>query len=265
MRTIAVLAWVATTLFISPAFTSAQDDEEEADEGGGDIDELMSGDPERPAKEPDAEEDTDDAEEKAPAPDGELGEATDDERPPGDEPSAPDAPPELEGEPEDAGGHPKPLSVGILIGGGFSLEGGSNSANPWGLGLGLRGGYNLNDFYLGAGFAYYLGETVTVSRPTVSGSTREEDVSYNQWQLGVEAGYDIHAGSVLVLRPEFGLGFASVSGVTSQTSVFISPGLAVLFDVSPGFFLGVDARYQLVATEISISGMAVLGTLGMRF
>jgi hypothetical protein len=207
MRTLAVLALLVTTLFASPALTSAQEEEEEGEEQGDDMDALMSGDPERPAKEPDAEEQAED--EEAP-PGDELGQGADDERPPGDEPSAPEEPVAADPDADAASsGHPNPLSAALLLGMGFSVE--------------------------------------------------------NLLQFGVEAGYDIHAGSTVVLRPQFGIGFAVVSGVQDQTSVFIAPGLSVLFEVSPKFFLGVEGQYQLVATELSISGIVALANIGMRF
>jgi hypothetical protein len=43
----------------------------------------------------------------------------------------------------------KPISVGLLLGYGIGLEDGPN---PWGLGFGLRGGYNLDAIYLGVRF-----------------------------------------------------------------------------------------------------------------
>ncbi len=263
MRTLAVLALLVTMLFASPALTSAQEDEEEGEEQGDDMDALMSGDPERPAKEPDAEEQAED--EEAP-PGDELGQGADDERPPGDEPSAPEEPVAADPDADAASsGHPNPLSAALLLGMGFSVETGSNDVNPWGFGLGLRGGYNLNDFFLGARFVYHLGETVQVTRFGTTGNQRMEDVTANLLQFGVEAGYDIHAGSTVVLRPQFGIGFAVVSAERDQTSVFIAPGLSVLFEVSPKFFLGVEGQYQLVATEISISGIVALANIGMRF
>jgi len=262
MRTIAVLALLATTLFASPALTSAQEEEEE--EQAGDVDALMSGDPERPAKEADAEEEQAEDEEAPPGDD--VGQGADDERPPGDEPSAPEEPVAVDPDAEAASsGHPNPLSAALLLGMGFSVETGNNNVNPWGFGLGLRGGYNLNDFFLGARFVYHLGETVEVTRFGTTGQQRMEDVTANLLQFGVEAGYDIHAGSTVVLRPQFGIGFAVVSAERDQTSVFIAPGLSVLFEVSPKFFVGVEGQYQLVATEIAISGIVAMANIGMRF
>jgi hypothetical protein len=228
------------------------------------MDALMSGDPERPAKEPDAEEEQAEDEEAPPGDD--VGQGADDERPPGDEPTAPEEPVAADPDAEAASsGHPNPISAALLLGMGFSVETGSDDVNPWGFGLGLRGGYNLDDFFIGARFVYHLGETVEVTRFGTLGEPRMEDVTANLLQFGVEAGYDIHAGSTVVLRPQFGIGFAVVSGERDQTSVFIAPGVSVLFEVSPKFFVGVEGQYQLVATEISISGIVALANIGMRF
>jgi hypothetical protein len=263
MRTFAVYALAVATLFCSPAITSAQDEEaEEVEEEGSDIDDLMSSDPERAEPEPEAEQDGD---EGAPAEsaDESLG-LSDDERPPGDEPSAEEEPEDTEVDAEASSGGPdRPLSVGVLAGAGFGLE--SGAADPWGLGFGVRGGYNLGGFYIGGRFVYYLGETTTVVNPAFGGGTRTVELDANLWELGVEAGYDIRAGEVVVIRPGLGVGFAGVSGNRTQTAAFIAPGLSLLFDVAPGFFLGLDTRYQLVATEISISGLTLLANVGMRF
>src|SRR5258706_11784715 len=79
-------------------------------------------------------------------------------------------------------------SVGALLGYGFK--------DGVGLGLGVRGGYTLPmNLYLGATFVYHLGK---------SQSTPVGDVSVNIFYLGVEGGYDISAGPVVV-RPYLGL------------------------------------------------------------
>src|SRR5688572_5655094 len=92
-----------------------------------------------------------------------------------------------------ASGPAKPISAGLLLGYGISLEDGPNG---WGLGFGLRGGYNLDAIFLGARFVYYLGESQDV--PAGIASTIE--VSFNIWELGIEGGYDIDAGGAII-RP----------------------------------------------------------------
>jgi hypothetical protein len=258
MRTFAVAAIAAATLFC-PLAASAQDDEEEAteeEEGDEDMDALMASDPER--AEPKAEEAEDD--EAPPAEPGEQG--GDDERPPGGEEPAESEPKEAAEEVEDSGGPAKPISIGVLAGYGLALDDG---ANPWSAGFGLRGGYNIGGFYVGARFVYHVGETVTELRGSFAGDTSEVEVSANLWELGAEAGYDIRAGEIVVIRPELGVGLASVSANNTQTVGYIAPGLALLFDVSPGFFLGIDARYAYVGTTLGESGLGFFANLGLRF
>ena len=80
-------------------------------------------------------------------------------------------------------------SAAALLGWGFR--------DPAGFGLGLRGGYTLPmNVYLGATLVYHLGKS-----DTIAGT----DVGANMYLLGVEGGYDIMAGPVVV-RPFLGLG-----------------------------------------------------------
>lgn len=166
---------------------------------------------------------------------------------------------------EEAGGDgaDKPISVKLLLGYGLDLEDGSG--NPWGLGFGLGGGYNLDQIYLGARFVYYLGESTDV---TVLGMTFESTA--NIWELGIEGGYDVDLGGA-VLRPGLGLGVASFSvetnGVSaSDTNLYIAPGVGVQFDVSDSIFLGAEARFQMIfADPDMIKALTLLASGGMRF
>jgi opacity protein-like surface antigen len=157
-----------------------------------------------------------------------------------------------------ATGTAKPISLGLFAGYGISLEDGQN---PWGVGLGLRGGYNLDQIYLGARFIYYLGEST---------STPLGDASVNLWELGLEVGYDLPAGG-LTIRPALGLGLDNVSvdagfGSASKAYFYLAPGASALFDISDNMFLGVDARLQLVfADPDMIKSIVLLATFGLRF
>ena len=64
-----------------------------------------------------------------------------------------DAPAETAAPSSDAGSR---ISVGLLLGYGIGLDL-KGRPNPWGLGFGARGGYNLDQIYLGARFVFYLG------------------------------------------------------------------------------------------------------------
>lgn len=150
----------------------------------------------------------------------------------------------------------KPISVGLLLGYGISFEDGPN---PWGLGFGLRGGYNLDAIFLGARFAYYLGED-----------------DFNLWELGIEGGYDLPVGPVII-RPGLGLGIASVSVSVdlpapledideSETNPYIALGASVLYDINEQYFIGGDARLQFVLGDQGDGkALIILANGGMRF
>lgn len=93
--------------------------------------------------------------------------------------------------------------------------------NPYGLGLGLRGGVTLpSALYLGASFDYFFGESNDVI-----------DVDVSIYQLMGNVGYDLGLGP-LTLRPSLGLGLASLSvesgGLVSfeetESDFVLSPG-----------------------------------------
>ena len=157
----------------------------------------------------------------------------------------------------------KPISVGLLLGYGHDL---GEPANPWGIGFGARGGYNLGPLFLGARFVFYLGKTENVVDPF--GNPAE--ASANIWELGLEGGYDLRLGP-LALRPGAGFGVASVnadntlSGSQSETEIYVAPGVSVLIDVTRDMFVGVDGRFQLVFADETAKGVIVLANVGMRF
>ncbi len=169
--------------------------------------------------------------------------------------------------PADSSGPAKPISVSLLLGYGVSLKSGPN---PWGFGFGARGGYNLDKIYLGARFAFYLGE---------SQSTAGFKTSLNVWELGLEGGYDFDVAQGLVVRPLLNLGIASlvadvtVSGIpnvggtgsSSVTKLYLAPGAALLYDVNDTFFVGLDARFQIILASSTAEGLIFLANGGMRF
>jgi hypothetical protein len=158
----------------------------------------------------------------------------------------------------------RPISVGLLLGYGISFEDGPN---PWGLGFGLRGGYNIDAIFLGARFVYYLGE---------SEEAGGFEASINIWELGIEGGYDIPAGPV-VIRPGLGLGIANASisadlppplesQDVSETNPYIALGASVLYDINPEFFIGGDGRIQIVIGDNGDgTALIILANGGMRF
>jgi opacity protein-like surface antigen len=161
-------------------------------------------------------------------------------------------------------GPAKPVSVGLLLGYGISLEDGDG--NIWGLGLGLRGGYNIDEIFLGARFVYYLGESEDIP----GGG----EASANAWELGLELGYDIDVGGAII-RPALGLGIENftaevdagpLSGSSSEMYFYLAPGASALFDVSDDIFLGAEARFVLVFADPDVAkAITLLATGGMRF
>jgi len=165
------------------------------------------------------------------------------------------------------GGGDKPISVGLLLGYGISFEDGPNI---WGLGFGLRGGYNIDAIFLGARFVYYLGESEEVLGA---------EFSANLWELGIEGGYDIPVGPVII-RPGLGLGIANVSidveasplvaaaggGSASETNPYLALGGSVLYDIDEQFFVGGDMRLQFVFGDGGDgTALIILANGGMRF
>lgn len=163
---------------------------------------------------------------------------------------------------EDAGGgDEKPISAGLLLGYGISLESGGN---VWGLGFGVGGGYTLDmGLYLGAHFVYFLGEDPV-----------------NLWDLGLDVGYEMDVADKLTLRPQVGIGIVNVTidvptittpfgtvggGSASSSEFYLAPGAALLYDVSDSIFLGLDARLQLVLSDPMMKGITFLANGGMRF
>jgi hypothetical protein len=150
-------------------------------------------------------------------------------------------------------------SVGALLGYGFK--------DGVGLGFGVRGGYTLPmNLYLGGTFVYHLGK---------SESTPLGDITTKIYYFGVEAGYDIAAGPV-VIRPYAGVGDAtatatipgfSFGGITSPSVTASSskfgfwPGATLIYPMG-GFFVGGDARFLVVD---QFNAFSVFATAGLQF
>jgi hypothetical protein len=165
----------------------------------------------------------------------------------------------------------KPISLGLLLGFGTDL---GEDFNPWGLGIGVRGGYNLERLYLGGRFVYQFGSTVA----QVSAGLNSIDVSYNLWELSAEAGYDFPVDDQLTVRPSLVLGIVSVISSTdavvfgasgdssgSDVKLLLSPGVSLLYDINPDIFIGGDLRLPLVVGGGSIFGLAIYANGGLHF
>ena len=174
-------------------------------------------------------------------------------------------------------GPSKPISAGLLLGYGLSFEDGPN---PWSLGFGVRGGYNLERIYLGARFTYYIGASET--RVASGGGTAKFE--FNLWELGIEGGYDFAVADKLVVRPELGLGLAMAhsevtipfvpggGGSDTTGKFYLAPGATVAYDIADNIFIGADARFMLIlagsstpAGSSTVKGLTLLANGGMRF
>jgi Outer membrane protein beta-barrel domain len=160
-------------------------------------------------------------------------------------------------------GPDKKISAGLLLGYGIGFD----EVNLWGFGLGVRGGYNLNQIYLGGRFTYNFGE----SYEDVLGLT---ETTMSMWELGIEGGYDFLVAEKLWVRPELGMGVATTSidvdtdiggGSNSNSNFYLAFGASLLYDITPVFFLGVDTRLMVIIGDGSAAAMVFLANAGMRF
>lgn len=235
------------------------------EEGGGDIDSMMQSDPDRPAKaEEEGEGEAAGGDEQAGGEEKASGEqGSDDERAFREMPdeSKHKKKDEEEVAPPDPGA--KGLGIGALLGYGISLETG---ANIWSAGFGLQGNYDTGVFVIGARFVYYIGGSEEIPKIDVfQVVTGSETVTANLWELSVDLGFDIDLSPAVTLRPGLGIGFASVAvGNTSNVFGAFSPGAALLYDVSPSFYIGLDARLQIVTATQTAKGLVFLGAIGLR-
>ena len=140
-------------------------------------------------------------------------------------------------------------SAAVLLGDGFK--------DGIGIGLGARGGYTLPmNVYVGGTFIYHLGKS-------------DGPVSAHFYYFGVEGGYDLAAGPVIV-RPYLGLGDATATATvdfssiglgkqTVSTSNFAAwPGATVLYPLG-NVLLGGDARFLIVSNDNAFSLFATAG------
>jgi hypothetical protein len=161
-------------------------------------------------------------------------------------------------------------SAALLAGVGFATSSNAGDINPAGFGLGLRGGYTLPvNVYLGGTFVYHFGG---------SNNVFGVEYSYNMFYFGVEGGYDIEAGPVVV-RPYLGLGdvighvnvppvcpfgVCVGGGSESSGSFGLWPGAAVLVPID-SFFVGGDTRFVISTDNSDFSAFSLFATGGMKF
>jgi hypothetical protein len=167
-------------------------------------------------------------------------------------------------------GPAKPFSAGVLLDFGTDL---GEDSNPWGLGFGVKGGYNLERLYLGVRFVYQLGSSADVTTPGLN----TLEFTYNLWELSLEGGYDFTLRDKLTLRPSLLLGivnlivssdgpvFGGESADASDTKLLIAPGASLLYDLTDQFFVGGDLRLPLLIGGGSLVGLVFYVNGGLHF
>jgi hypothetical protein len=148
----------------------------------------------------------------------------------------------------------------------------NTTLDPYFLGLGIRGGYELdNKIFLGAGFVYHLGQSDTLTANTPGAMTAATIDAHQNYMLAyVEGGYDIWVDK-LIIRPSMwlGMGFAIVDpyltsgGVKTVSDFLFAPGLNLLYSMD-GIYLGGDARYVNVTAD-GLAGLDFFFVIGLRF
>jgi hypothetical protein len=193
------------------------------------------------------------------------------ERPPKEEEKPKAAPPPKV---EEKYGDGRRIEIGLTPGFGFKAgkANWSTTLNPYFLGLGIRGGYELDmKIFLGAGFVYHLGESFESTVNNTSGVTAGTATSRQNYMLAfAEVGYDIWVDR-LIIRPSMwlGMGFAVVDpymttpGVHTISDFMFAPGLNLIY-VLDGIYIGGDARYVAVTAD-GVQGLDFFFMIGLRF
>lgn len=133
------------------------------------------------------------------------------------------------------------LQLGLGFRYGFNLKSGPN---PFGLGIGLDGGYTLpSAVYLGGNFDYFFGEN-------------ESDSGLGQ--LAAEAGYDLGLGENFVVRPKVGAGIAFAD---SDAYFALAPGLKLMLFTS-AVSLSTDFRYDMVFADPMLNALIFSAGIG---
>jgi len=165
------------------------------------------------------------------------------------------------------------MNIGILAGYGLSLGSGLTSLNPYGLGVGLQGDYELeNHLVIGVGGEYFLGERDP--NATNNNGVREED--YANYILGhALVGYNFWISDNLIFRPSLWAGVAIAILPASAAhqngmaiTALLAPGLTLHYLLGPsGWYLGGDIHISIPVGQANSTktGMPVLLTFGKRF
>lgn len=154
--------------------------------------------------------------------------------------------------------------VGATVG--YGIYTGEGDLNPYGVGLGVNGGYTLDmGFHIGGRFEYFLGES-------------QGPASFGVWNFMAEPGYDLGLGPNMVLRPQLGIGMANVRAEVclsflggpqtcasnSESRFTVAPGAMFLYGFD-GPFLAAGLRYQHIFEDVNVGGLHITVGGGMAF
>ncbi|HEX8796750.1 MAG TPA: hypothetical protein VF765_37620 [Polyangiaceae bacterium] len=151
---------------------------------------------------------------------------------------------------------------------------------PLAFGLGFRAGASIESLYFGVTLTNYFPRTFSPAPPPgpagqgVSGTETIQTLLY-----GIGLGYDFKPVTWLTIRPEIGVGFATVSGTCSTnpgaaadlgcladtgTNPYIEPGVTGLFGLGTHAFVAANAGFVIVPHGDG-SVVPLIAEAGVRF
>jgi hypothetical protein len=232
----------------------------------GDVDSLM----EESTKKKSAPAASSSSEAEKPAAEEPAGEPDAWERPPADE----EKPKKKLGpaEPEKPMGDGRNMDARLMVGYGFETTN-FYGVDPYGLGFGLRGSYELDwHLVIGLGFEYFIGQSSTAQIDPISAALRPASHS-NYMLIHADVGYNIWFGTNTILRPSIwagvSIGRQSPPALSGQSGIDVplslAPGLNLDYIMGrTGWFVGLDGRINLIIGQ-GASGIILWGVLGKRF
>jgi len=169
---------------------------------------------------------------------------------------------------------PVDIEVGAKFGGATNPSWSTWGTDPLALGVGGRAGLVFaGGFYAGGSFMYYLGTTEGVASPCTLSSYSCPELSIALYTLmaGGELGYRLPLFDRLTIRPQVGLGNATIaassSDGTNQSASFwyLEPGVTGLLSFGV-LFVGADGNALLFpSVQNSWAGFSLHAQAGVRF
>jgi len=160
---------------------------------------------------------------------------------------------------------PIDLEAGLRVGAATNPDA-DLPANPLGFGVGGRAGVGVFGLYGGVSAMHYLGG---------SGDVGPATIDYSATLVGFEAGYTIKSLPVVNLRPQLGVGSATLSASganvdSSEGHLYLEPGLTAIVPIGL-FFVGADVNALFLPGVDRLGGdsttyvsFTMHGQLGLR-